>query len=315
MTTILVPESVHDELVAAAPEATLWPYAEEDGPGPEGLADADAVLRWVAGKRYAALVERGPNVRWLHTASAGVDHVLTPPVCAKADLTVTDSGPAFEVSISEFVLAWMLSVNRRLHEFDDFQRSGRWQSLTQTELFGQTVGIIGLGPIGKGVAERCRAFGMRVLGLRRRPEPASFVDETLTGDDGLRQLLAESDWVILCAALTSETRALLGPAQLSVMKPTAHVVNIARGPLIDEPALIDALQNGRLGGACLDVFAREPLPADSPLWTLPNVHISPHSSGWTNGLRQRQKQIFLDNLARFTRGEELANRVDIGQGY
>lgn len=315
MTTILVPESVHDELVAAAPEATLWPYAEEDGPDPNGLADADAVLRWVAGKRYAALVERGPNVRWLHTASAGVDHVLTPPVRAKADLTVTDSGPAFEVSISEFVLAWMLSVNRRLHEFDDFQRSGRWQSLTQTELFGQTVGIIGLGPIGKGVAERCRAFGMRVLGLRRRPEPALFVDETLTGDDGLRQLLAESDWVILCAALTGETRALLGPAQLSVMKPTAHVVNIARGPLIDEPALIDALQNGRLGGACLDVFAREPLPADSPLWTLPNVHISPHSSGWTNGLRRRQKQIFLDNLARFTRGEELANRVDIGQGY
>ena len=316
---ILVPEHLCDELHGpardAAPNVTLLPYPE-DGPADDAWQSAEGVLRWVAGKRFASLVEDCPRVRWLHTASAGVDHVLTPAVKAKPGIVVTDSGPAFEIAISEFVLAWMLLVARRLPELMAFQRQRRWESVVQQELYGQTVGIVGLGPIGLGIAARAKAFGMRTLGLRRRDLPAENVDEVLTGQEGLVRLLAESDYVIVAAALTGETRALLGPAEIVLMKPSAWLINIARGGLIDEPALIRALQNGKIAGACLDVFAQEPLPLDSPLWDLPNVHIAPHNSpGWTAGLRERQKALFLSNLARFSRGEALENAVDIVQGY
>ena len=143
--------------------------------------------------------------------------------------TLTDSGPAFEIAISEFVLAWMLLVARRLPDLMAHQRGRVWQSETQQELWGQTVGIVGLGPIGRGVASRCRAFGMRTLGLRRTPQPVPSVDETLTGEDGLTRLLRESDWVVLASALTAESRSLIGPAQMAQMKPSAWLINIARG--------------------------------------------------------------------------------------
>ncbi len=259
-------------------------------------------------------------MRWLHTASAGVDHVLTPAVRDKAKqiggFAVTDSGPAFEIAISEFVLAWMLLVARCLPELLAHQRAHEWKSETQQELFGATVGIVGLGPIGRGVASRAKAFGMRTLGLRRRQEAVPSVDEVLTGEAGLDRLLRESDWVVLAAALTEESRSLLGAEQLALMKPSAWLINIARGGLVDEAALVDALRAGRLGGACLDVFAREPLPPNSLLWEMPNVYIAAHnSSGWTHGLHERQKALFLDNLRRFAKGEALEGVVDVGRGY
>lgn len=319
--TILLPSELFSELreriAEIAPSLHCLPYTEDDTP--VDVADAVALLRWVGGKRFAALVESGANIRWLHTASAGVDHVLTPVVrerCERGDLTLTDSGPAFGIAIGEFVLAWMLAVSHRLYDLQDAQEAKRWQSLHHAELFGQTAGIIGLGPIGQGIAERCRAFGMRTLGLRRTDSPSPFVDETLTGKNGLEKLLDEADWVVVAAALTGETRALLGAGQFGRMKETAYLVNIARGGLVDEPALIAALQNHDIAGACLDVFATEPLPESSPLWELPNVHIAPHnSSGWASGLRERQKRLFLENVARFAAGEPLAGAVQIERGY
>lgn len=316
---ILVPEHLRDELLLpareAAPEAELLPYGENEAM-PEGLEEAVAVLRWVAGKEFARLVHQGPQVRWLHTASAGVDHVLTPDVRAKAGLVLTDSGPAFEIAISEFVLAWMLLVARGLPALMANQREHKWQSVPQFELSGKTVGIIGLGPIGRGTAGRAKAFGMKTLGLRRSPIAVDGVDELITGREGLARLLAESDFVVIAAALTGETRALIGAEQLARMKPTAWLINIARGGLVDEPALLAALRAGQIAGACLDVFAQEPLPEGSPFWDLPNVHIAPHNSpGWDPSLRARQKAIFLDNLGRFARGEALTNVVDITRGY
>jgi len=317
---ILVPDSIYTELLTpardAAPDAELLPYREDEEQPVVGQAEAVGILRWIAGKGYARLVRDCPNIRWLHTASAGVDHVLTPEVKAKAGLTVTDSGPAFEIAISEFVLAWMLLIARRLGELMTHQREHQWQAVQQQELWGQAVGIIGLGPIGRGVATRAKAFGMKTLGLRRSQAPVEGVDEVLTGENGLRRLLAESDYVVLAAALTGETQTLLGAKQLAGMKTTAWLINIARGGLIDEAALIAALQAGRLGGACLDVFAKEPLPDDSPLWGMPNVHIAPHnSSGWTANLHERQKALFVANLRRFTQGEPLENIVDVARGY
>jgi len=316
---ILVPEHLLDELQGpareAAPHAELRPYGENEAT-PDGLDEAVAVLRWVAGKEFARIVHQGPSVRWLHTASAGVDHVLTPNVRAKVGLTVTDSGPAFAIALSEFILAWMLLVARGLPALMENQRQHSWQSVPQFELHGKTVGIIGLGPIGRGTAFRAKAFGMKTLGLRRSPASVEGVDELLTGPEGLTRLLAESDFVVVAAALTGETQALIGAAQLARMKPTAWLINIARGGLVDEPALVGALQMGQIAGACLDVFAQEPLPAGSPLWDLPNVHIAPHNSpGWDPDLRVRQKTIFLDNLGRFVRGEPLTNIVDISRGY
>lgn len=316
---ILVPEHLYNELKDAAsnaaPTVTLLPYPEE-GPAEESWQEAEGVLRWVAGKRFAPLVEHCPHVRWLHTASAGVDHVLTPAVKAKPSIVVTDSGPAFAIAISEFVFAWMLLTARRLPELMAGQKAHRWESLTQQELSGQTIGIIGLGPIGLGIAARAKAFGMTTLGLRRRALPAEGVGEVLVGADGLARLLAESDYVVVAAALTGETNALLGADQIAAMKPSAWLINIARGGLIDEPALTEALQDGKIAGACLDVFAQEPLPESSPLWDMPNVFIAPHnSSGWTTGLRERQKALFLSNLGRFSRSEPLENAVDIARGY
>ena len=316
---VLVPEADREELAApareAAPDAELRPYREDDVPV-SGQEEAVAVLRGPGGERFSRLVGEGPNVRWLHTASAGVDHVLTPIVRAKPGLIVTDSGPAFEIAISEFVLAWMLMAARGLPALMANQREHRWEGVPQRELAGATVGIVGLGPIGRGVAARAKAFGMKTLGLRRTDAPCEGVDEVLTGPQGLSRLLAESDYVVLAAALTGETRALIGADQLARMKPDAWLLNIARGAVVDEPALTAALQSGRLGGACLDVFAQEPLPPDSPLWDLPNVHVAPHdSSGGTAALRQRQADLFLDNLRRFARGEPLQGVVDAARGY
>lgn len=316
---VLVPEELVEDLTAPALEAApgweLWPYREDEA-AVTGLAEAEAVLRWVGGQRFSRLVAEGPNVRWLHTASAGVDHVLTPEVRAKTGLTVTDSGPAFEIAISEFILAWMLMVTRGLPELIAHQRERRWEGAAQRELAGATVGIVGLGPIGRGVAVRAKAFGMRTLGQRRTQAPCEGVDEVGTGPDGLARLLAESDYVVLAAALTGETRALIGAEQLAQMKREAWLINVARGGVVDEPALIEALKDGRIGGACLDVFAQEPLRGDSPLWDLPNVYVAPHnSSGGTAGLRERQKALFLDNLRRFARGEPLGGIVDVARGY
>lgn len=316
---ILVPEHLYDALLGpareAAPQAELRPYGENEAT-PDGLAEAVAVLRWVAGKEFARMVHQGPQVRWLHTASAGVDHVLTPDVRAKAGLTVTDSGPAFEIAISEFVLAWMLLVARGLPALRANQQEHLWKSVPQFELHGKTVGIIGLGPIGRGTAYRAKAFGMKTLGLRRSLASVNGVDETLIGRDGLTRLLTESDFVVVAAALTGETQALIGAEQLASMKQTAWLINIARGGLIDEPALIAALKTDQIAGACLDVFAQEPLPVPNPLWDMPNVHIAPHNSaGWDPSLRDRQKAIFLDNLGRFARGEPLMNAVDMTRGY
>ena len=318
---VLLPETIFAELspriAEIAPRLLCVPYAENDAP--VDTADAVAVLRWVGGNRFASLVAHGANIRWLHTASAGVDHVLTPAVlqkCAGGTLTLTDSGPAFGIAIGEFVLAWMLAASHRLYDLREAQAAHRWQSVKHEELFAQTAGIIGLGPIGQGIAERCRAFGMRTVGLRRTQTASPFVDDTRTGADGLASLLRESDWVIVAAALTGETRSLLGASELAQMKPTARLVNIARGGLVDEPALVAALQNGTIAGACLDVFAAEPLSAESPLWDMPNVYIAPHnSSGWADGLRRRQQQLFLENVARFAVGEPLAGVVDVARGY
>lgn len=315
---VLVPKDYIDELLpfvqSISPEISLRPYVEN-----EALPDMDqvsAIYRGPAGKWFSQLAADSPNLRWLHTASAGVDHVLTPQVRAKAGVVVTNSGPAFEIAISEFILAWILMVARGLPQLIENQHARVWKSVDQTEVFGATVGIVGLGPIGKGTAARAKAFGMRTIGFRRHNAPVENIDVIFTDQAGLDQLLRQSDYVVLAAALTDNTRQIIGKRELEIMKKTAWLINIARGPIIDETALISALKQGKLAGACLDVFETEPLPESSELWVLPNVYIAPHNSaGWSAGLRARQRDIFLENLKLFCHGEPLHNVVNIVDGY
>ena len=296
MKSILIPSIVFDDITASLTgtplQVELLRYDENETPV-DGATHADAVFRWIAGKRFSTLVDQGTSIRWLHTASAGVDHVLTPAVKGRKGIVVTDSGPAFGPAIAEFVLASMLSFARRLPELSSNQTAHRWQHV-----------------------DRAKAFGMKTIGLRRSQKPAEFVDEITIGADGLGRISAEADYVVLAAALTGETNHLIGAEQLAMMKPDALLINIARGGIVDEAALINALTNGRIGGAVLDVFSKEPLPTESPLWEMPNVFISPHhSGGGSPGLRQRQIDIFLDNLRRYCNGDQLLNQVDIDRGY
>ena len=210
----------------------------------------------------------------------------------------------------------MFVLTRRMHRFAKAQRDHEWfQRGRCEEIDGTTMGIIGLGPIGLKTAEKARGLNMRVLGLRRDPSRISPHVDRMFGPDGLHELLKESDWVVLAAPLTEETRGLLGEPEFRVMKETAYLINIARGQIVQEDVLIRALQEGWISGAGLDVFAQEPLPADSPLWDMRNVMITAHYAGATPRYADRVTGIFTDNLRRYQAGEPLVNVIDKERTY
>lgn len=267
-----------------------------------------------------------PNLRWLAMPSAGADGavragLLTAEV--EHPLLITTANGVHAVPITEFVFGALLMLVRRWPDILTLQREHTWPNhqgwlrLGGRELCGSTLGVVGLGAIGRQIARIGRAFGMRVVATRRTVAPGAADPDldALYPTDNLRALLAESDFVVLAVPATSATRNLIGPEELGAMKPTAILVNIARGSVIDQPALIAALQNGTIAGAALDVFEQEPLPADSPLWELPNVLVSPHISGSTNRYSRRFTDLFLDNLARYRAGQLLINLVDPARGY
>jgi phosphoglycerate dehydrogenase-like enzyme len=223
----------------------------------------------------------------------------------------------------------ILAVSRRLPQLLELQRERTWQPLEGTELRDVTVGIVGLGSIGRAVGALASAFGCRVVAVRRRSEGGattiaadddarSFGEVMLDrvgGPDSLPQLLAESDFVVLAAPLTPETEDMIDEAARAAMKPTAWLINIARGRLVDERALLESLHEGRIGGAVLDTFREEPLPPSSPFYDLPNVIVTPHTS-WSSGrVLDRSVELFCENLRRYAAGEQLLNVVDPAAGY
>ncbi len=315
---LVVPDHLIDALsphvCRIAPDCEIVPINAE-GEIEGDLEDAEVIfLRWgVTGETFRRLVTSIPNLRWVHTVSAGVDHVLFPEL-AESDVVLTNASGVFNTPIAETVLAYMLAVVKRLPEFLKQQSGRRWEKLDLRELRGLTVGIVGLGDIGGEVARLCKAFGMHVLGLRRHPRPHPHADEVLPSDR-LHDLLRRSDFVVISCPLTEETRGLIGRAELVAMKSDAWLINIARGGIVDEAALLEALQERRIGGACLDVFSEEPLPEDSPFWDLPNVIITPHNSWNSPRIEEREIGLFLENLRRYVAGEPLVNVVDKGRGY
>ena len=248
-----------------------------------------------------------PNVRWFHSFSAGVDH---PAFGALLDrgVTLTNSSGTTNVPIAQYVLGMMLRIATRMDAWADAQRERRWQNIEKEELTGKTVGIVGVGHIGGEVARLARAFGMHVIGCRRSSRRPQHVDE-IVPPERLRDLLRASDFVVLAVPLTSRTHAMIGRRELRAMKRDAWLINVARGRVVDEPALVDALRAGPIGGAVLDVFQEEPLPPEHPLWSLPNAIITPHNSGRSPLNLERGTEVFLDNLARYVAGRPLRNRI------
>jgi phosphoglycerate dehydrogenase-like enzyme len=283
----------------------------------------------------AELLRSAPGLGWVHSGAAGVGSSLTPEMLASPVL-FTNSAGIHATPISETVLAMILYFGRGLDLAVAAQHRGTWDKgpfygadSPLRELADTTVGIVGFGGIGREVARRVLALGGRVLALKRTAPGPSDADlepiagggrsgdriDVFHGDEGLMRLLRESDVVVLAAPETASTRGILGAAALASMRAGTVVVNVARGRLLDETALVAELKTGRLRGAGLDVFAREPLPTDDPLWSLPNVLITPHVSAVTGGFWRRECDLICENVRRYVSGRPLLNLVDKRAGY
>jgi phosphoglycerate dehydrogenase-like enzyme len=279
---------------------------------------------------------QAPNLRWVQLDTAGVNHLLDTPLW-KSDVTLTTLNGVAPSNMAEFALMMMMAFGHRLplmlelqhrREWPSFQF--RWDHFTPQELRGATLGVIGYGAIGRELGRLAHAFGMRVLGMNRTghssARPLTFAVPALQGlpgsepdalftPDRLAEMVAACDYVVVIAPYTESTHHLVGEAALRAMKPTAVLIIIARGGVVDEAALIRALQEGWISGAALDVFEQEPLPAGSPLWSMPNVIISPHAAGFTARYYEVIQELFGENLRRYLVGEPLLNQVDRTRQY
>lgn len=264
---------------------------------------------------------KAKNLKWIQTVGAGVNRFLFPEV-VKSHVIITSAGGVHPIPISEHVIGLMLSLCRKLHFFIRNQMERKWER-NGAELMGQieelpgkTVGIMGLGRIGSEVAKKTKCLGMKVIATKRNPTVSKpiYVDK-LVNPENLKELLAESDFVVLTLPLTKETEGMIGEAQLRSMKRTSYLINVARGKIIQEDKLIQALKEGWIAGAGLDTFETEPLPNNSELWTMKNVIITPHVAGSTPHYFERLTNIFCENLNRFINNEPLINVVDKTTGY
>ncbi|MGC9469200.1 MAG: D-2-hydroxyacid dehydrogenase [Anaerolineae bacterium] len=286
----------------------------------EGAIEGDlegaevVMLPWAVPDATVAKVLGLPSLRWVHTVSAGIDHALE-ALPSDQEVVITNASGIFDVPIAEMVIAYMLTIAKRIPDFLDHQRNRVWRLLRLRELAGLTVGIVGLGNIGSEIAKRCKAMEMRVLATRRHPERGGAFADDVLAPERLRDLLVAAHFVVIAVPLTAETEGLIGRAELRMMRPDAWLINIARGAIVDEAALIETLTQGWIAGAALDVFEEEPLPESSPLWAMSNVMITPHSSWSTPYLKQREAELFLDNLERFLQDRPLRNVIDLSRGY
>ncbi len=326
-----LPPAAADRLRQGVPDgwALRFVEAHTDGSGDGGarasdeaiaaVADADAYLG--AGVPLDVLAA-GWRLRWIHSGSGGVSAALLRALEGR-DIVFTNSAGTHAPPVAETALAMMLHFARGLDIAVRAQAAGRWDRAAYDaadgpvrEIAGATVGVVGYGGIGSAIGRRAAALGARVLALRRRAGAAADgAAEVRAGPEGLAHLLRESDYVVLAAPETDETRGMIDVDALASMRPDAVLVNVSRGGLVDEDALVEALREGRLRGAALDVFATEPLPAGHPLWTAPNVLITPHVAAVSGRYWDREVELILDNARRLEEGRRLRNVVDREAGY
>lgn len=263
-------------------------------------------------RQFFSAARKAPGLKWLHVFNAGVDHPIYSEMLARGIRLTTSSGSTAG-PIAQTAIAGLLLLARNFPHWLDGQRRHEWNpmrgSALPRDLAGQTALIVGLGKIGNEIARLARALGLHVIGIRRHGKQAGDHVDELHAPESLIALLPRTDWLIIACPLTPETRGMINAELLARLPEGARVINIARGEIVDEAALIAALRSGYLAGAYLDVFEKEPLPSDSPLWDMPNVLVSPHNSAAASGNAVRVNAIFLENLKRWSRGEPLVNEV------
>lgn len=325
-----IPPWATDEIRAALPGG--WECvvvdADADGTGDglgaapqavEAARGAEVYLGWGVPREVFAAA--GGALRWAHSASAGVGGVLYPEMVA-SPVVLTNSAGVHAEPIAETVLAMILHFARGFDFAVRAQAQGRWNKepwdavdAPVRELAESTVGLVGLGGIARAVARRATALGMRVVATRRSSSAGPPGVEIVRGEGALDRLLSISHYLVVTVPRTAETEGMIGARELARLPEGAVLVNVSRGDVVDEDALVDALRDGRLRGAGLDVFRREPLPAGSPLWTLPNTLLLPHVSGTSHGFWRRETDLIVANLRRYLAGEPLLNTVDKQAGY
>ncbi|BAT51606.1 D-isomer specific 2-hydroxyacid dehydrogenase, NAD-binding [Nostoc sp. NIES-3756] len=313
---LILPIEVAAEIEPHLPSDTKVVLVDSDGKLDGDASDAEVYLSWffLRSPVLHRVLESAPNLRWHHAPNAGVNHILTPTYLER-DLILTNGAGVHAIPIAEFVIAYILSHAKHLPELHALQTERRWQrGFAIQELTDATILIIGAGGIGQAIASRAKAFGTRVIGSRRKPEPLPNFDKVV-GADEWRSHLSEADYVVVATPLTPETKGLIDEAALRSLPRHAYLINIARGAIVDEPALIKALTEGWIAGAALDTVINEPLSADSPLWTVPNLFITPHCSGHSPKVKQRSIELFIDNFHRYITNQPLRNVVDKQAGY
>ena len=278
------------------------------------VGDVEVAIGTNNGARVRTFLERAGQVRWYHSLGAGVENLVVLPHFRERGITLTNNSGAMDIPIAEHVIAMVLAAAKRLYLYRDQQSRNAWKEHPQAELRGATLVVFGLGSIGAEAARLGAALGMRVIGVRRSSAAVPGV-ERIVPPERLAEVAAEADYLAVCAPLTSRTRGAVSREVIARMKPSAWLVNIARGAIVDESALVDSLREKRIGGAALDALATEPLPADSPLWSFENVMITPHSSNSSPNVRPRTVALIRENLRRYKVGEPLLNVVDIEAGY
>ena len=290
----------------------------EESELPAALADADVFF----GFHFPPeLFEGARRLRWIHSAAAGVEANLFPAMVA-SDVVLTNASGLHAVNIPEHALGMLCALARNLHVAQRLKAERRWDRFAAIsagggfrQLAGSHLAVLGAGAIGLGLVRLGRGLGMRVRVMRRRPERPIEGTDAVVGPGDLHELLGWADFVVVATPLTPDTHHLIDARALGAMKSSAYLVNVGRGEIIDDAALIDALRNGAIAGAGLDVFVEEPLPSDHPYWTLDTVILTPHVSGYLPDFFARAFEIFLGNLDRFLAGRPLANVVDKRLGY
>ena len=305
-------------MLADLPEKTGIAVGNSPEAFERAAPDASVIFNWSGSRALLREVfAMAPKVRWVHSRSAGLDSLLFPEL-VESSVPLTNGTGVFSQSLGEFALAAILYFAKDFRRMIRNQMAGRWEQFDITEISGQTVGIVGYGDIGRAVATRVRAMGMRVLAVKRHGPPLYNVDplvDQIYAPEHRIEMISRCDYIVAAAPLTPETRGMIGEAEFAAMKPSAVVINVGRGPVIDEDAMLKALTGGRIKGAGLDVFTHEPLPEGHPFYRLENVLLSPHCADHTADWLEQAMRFFVENFERFRKGEPLRNAVNKKLGY
>jgi phosphoglycerate dehydrogenase-like enzyme len=285
---------------------------------PEEITDTSVFIGWsLRPEQFVA----GKKLRWIHSPAAAV-HQLMFPALIQSNVVLTNSTGIHGPVVAEHAIAVLLAMAKRLPQAMQYQARRQWsqdklwhERPRPREVADATVAVVGMGGIGREFTARAKALGMKVLAVRENPGKGADGADAVFSSTQIDEVLPQADYVLLCTPVTPATTGIINAARLGKMKPDACLINVGRGPLIDDSALLQALKDRRIGGAALDVFVEEPLPSDSPFWPLDNLLITPHTAAVTDRLWERHYRLIADNMKRFLAGERLLNEVDKRRGY